>query len=171
MIAQQVAGKATRDAFYLSTFDVETLPVMMAASAVVSLIAVLWLSRMMVRHSPARVVPIAFAVSGAAFMAEWALSFPAPRLAAIVLYLHTALFGAAILSAFWSLINETFVPHTGKSAVAWITGGGTLGGVLGGLAAWSVFRGEFVTSRPDACRPEPEAGSIAFARPKSSTFT
>jgi AAA family ATP:ADP antiporter len=138
MIAQQVAGKAARDAFYLSTFDVKTLPVIMAASAVVSLIAVLWLSRMMVRHSPARVVPIAFVVSGAAFLAEWALSFPAPRLAAIVLYLHTALFGAAILSAFWSLINETFVPHTGKSAVAWITGGGTLGGVLGGLAAWSV---------------------------------
>ena len=138
MIAQQVAGKAARDALYLSSFDVETLPVMMAASAVVSLIAVLWLSRMMVRHSPARVLPIVFVVSGAAFLAEWALSFPAPRLAAIVFYLHTALFGAVILSAFWSLINETFVPHTGKGAVALITGGGTLGGVLGGLAAWSV---------------------------------
>jgi hypothetical protein len=138
MIAQQVAGKAVRDALYLSTFDVETLPVMMAASAVVSLIAVLWLSRMMVRHSPAGIVPVAFVVSGAAFLAEWALSVPAPGLAAIALYVHTALLGAAIVSAFWSLINETFVPHTGRNAVAWIAGGGTLGGVLGGLATWSV---------------------------------
>src|SRR4029077_18017566 len=48
----------------------------------------------------------------------------------------TALFGAAVISAFWSLINEKFDPHTGKRAVRWIAGGGTLGGVLGGLLAW-----------------------------------
>lgn len=138
MIAQQVAGKAARDALYLSHFDVETLPVMMAGSAVVSLVAMVWLSKLMVRRSPARVVPAAFAFSGGAFLAEWALSFPAPGLAAIALYLHTALFGAVIVSAFWSLINETFVPHTGRNAVAWIAGGGTLGGVLGGFAAWRV---------------------------------
>ncbi|MBW8885506.1 MAG: hypothetical protein JF612_12195, partial [Planctomycetia bacterium] len=41
-----------------------------------------------------------------------------------------------MLSTFWSLINERFDPHTAKRAVARIAGGGTLGGVLGGLAAW-----------------------------------
>jgi AAA family ATP:ADP antiporter len=136
MIAQQVAGKAARDALFLSSFDVKVLPAMMAASAVISLAAVLWLSQMLVKHSPARVVPIGFEVSGVALMAEWALSFPAPRLAAVVVYLHTSVFGAVMISAFWSLINETFDPHTGKRAVSWITGGGTLGGVLGGVAAW-----------------------------------
>ena len=45
MIAQQVAGKATRDAFYLSNFSVTTLPPVMGASAVVSRVAALWLSR------------------------------------------------------------------------------------------------------------------------------
>src|SRR5687768_724565 len=120
MIAQQVAGKAARDALYLSTFPVETLPAMMATSAVVSLIVVLWLSRLMVRHSPARVVPIAFATSGATLLGMWALSFVAPELVAIALYLHTTLFGAAILSVFWSLVNERFVPHLGRRAVSWI---------------------------------------------------
>lgn len=136
MIAEQVAGKAARDALFLSSFKVEDLPAMMAASAVVSLFAALWLSRLMVSYTPAKVVPPLFAVSGAGLLAEWAVSFVAPRIAAVGLYLHTALFGAVMISAFWSLINETFAPHTGRRAVRWITGGGTAGGVLGGVVAW-----------------------------------
>jgi AAA family ATP:ADP antiporter len=136
MIAQQVAGKATRDALFLSSFSVKMLPAMMAGSAVFSLLAVLWLSRMMLRHSPAKVVPAGFGLSGVTLLASWALSFSAPRLAAVLLYLYTALFGAAMISAFWSLVNETFDPHTSRRSVAAITNGGTLGGLLGGLAAW-----------------------------------
>ena len=136
MIAQQVAGKATRDALFLTSFDVTTLPLMMAASAVLSIFAVLWLSKMILRHSPERVVPASFGVSGMALLAAWALSLPAPRLAAVAVYLHTALFGASVISAFWSFINERFDPHTGKRAVRLIAGAGTLGGVLGGVLAW-----------------------------------
>src|ERR1700690_4370095 len=136
MIAQQVAGKATRDALFLSSFSVRVLPAMMAASAVVSLVAVLWLSPMMLRHSPAKVVPAAFAVSCAALLVAWGLTFLAPRLAAVLLYLCTALFGAAVISAFWSLVNETFDAHTSRRSVAAITSGGTLGGLVGGLASW-----------------------------------
>ena len=136
MIAQQVAGKAARDALFLSSFKVEDLPAIMAASAVASLVAVLWVTRLMVRHSPAKVVPIAFAVSGAGLLAEWGVSFVAPRVTAVALYVHTALFGAVVISAFWSLINEAFPPHAGRRAVTWIAGGGTMGGVGGGLVAW-----------------------------------
>ena len=136
MIAQQVAGKATRDAFYLSSFDVTTLPAMMGVSAVLSLVAALWLSRLMMRHTPARVVPLGFGAGAAILLATWGLSFSAPRLAAISLYVYTALFGAAMISAFWSLINETFDPHASRRAVTVIAGGGTLGGLVGGLVAW-----------------------------------
>ena len=132
MIAQQVAGKATRDALFLSSFSVRVLPAMMAASAVISLLAVMWLSRMMLRHSPAKVVPAAFAVGCAALLVTWGLTFTAPRVAAIVLYLYTTLFGAAVISAFWSLVNETFDPHTSRRAVSAITSGGTLGGCSAG---------------------------------------
>jgi len=136
MIAHQVAGKATRDALYLSNFDVTTLPLIMAASAVLSIFAVFWLSRMILRHSPASVVPASFAASGLVLLGTWVLWFFAPRLAAVAVYLHTALFGASVISAFWSLINERFDPHTGKRAVAFIASGGTLGGIVGGILAW-----------------------------------
>jgi hypothetical protein len=52
------------------------------------------------------------------------------------LYGQTAVLGPVLLSAFWSLINERFDPHTAKRAVARIAGGGTLGGVVGGLSVW-----------------------------------
>jgi MFS family permease len=136
MLAQQVAGKATRDALYLSRFDVKTLPTVIGVSAIASFAAVLALSRLMTRYAPARVVPVAFAMSATLFVAEWALSFLAPGIAAVAVYFHTAIFGAAVISAFWSLANETFPPHTGRAAISWIAGAGTLGGALGGLAAW-----------------------------------
>ena len=44
LIAQQVAGKATRDALFLSTFHVSSLPLVMIASALVSALAVLGFS-------------------------------------------------------------------------------------------------------------------------------
>ena len=136
MIAQQVAGKAARDALFLSTLRIEHLPVMMATSAAVSLVAALGVSRLMVRYSPGRVVPIAFGLSGVALLANWGLGFIAPRPSAIALYLHTAIFGAVVISAFWTLVNETFAFRSGRRAMRWITGGGTVGGLLGGLVAW-----------------------------------
>lgn len=136
MIAQQVAGKAARDALFLSHFSIAALPATMAGAAVLSVIAALWMSRLITRRSPAAVVPIVFALSSVAFIVEWGVSLSSPRLATIVLYLHTTLFGAATLSAFWSLINEKFDPHSGKRAATWIAGGGTVGGVLGSLIAW-----------------------------------
>jgi hypothetical protein len=136
MIAQQVAGKATRDALYLSNFDVTTLPAMMAISAVLSIFAVLWLSRMILRHSPENVAPASFAASGLVLLAAWSLSYSAPKLAAVAVYIHSALFGAAVIAAFWSYVNERFDPHAGKRAIGWIAGAGTLGGVLGGVLAW-----------------------------------
>ncbi len=136
LIAQQVAGKAARDALFLSSFHVSNLPFVMASAAVLSLGAVLWLSRLMSRHSPAKLMPLLFGVSACAFAAEWSLGPSFPRLVAVSVYLHTALFGPTLTTTFWSLINERFDPHTAKRAVARIAGGGTLGGVLGGLAAW-----------------------------------
>ena len=90
MIAHQVAGKATRDALYLTSFDVTTLPLMMAASAVLSIFSVVWLSKMILRHSPAKVVPASFAVSGLVLLGAWVLCFFAPRLASTPRPVHEA---------------------------------------------------------------------------------
>lgn len=51
LVAQQVAGKATRDALFLSTFHVSSLPLAMIASAIVSALAVLGFSAALARRS------------------------------------------------------------------------------------------------------------------------
>ncbi len=69
---------------------------------------------------------------------EWSLLRAMPGAAAILLYVHVGSFGAATLAGFWSLVNETFDPHTAKREVSRIAMGGTVGGALGGLLAWQL---------------------------------
>jgi ATP:ADP antiporter, AAA family len=137
LIAQQVAGRATRDALFLSTFHVSSLPLVMIAAAVVSALAVLGFSAALSRRSPARVVPIAIAAGTALLLAEWGLSLVQPRLAAVAVYLHMAAFGATVVSGFWSLMNERFDPHTARRVMGDVTLGASLGGVAGGMLAWA----------------------------------
>lgn len=137
LVAQQVAGKATRDALFLSNFDVASLPAMMAGAAVVSLLAALVFARGLAVLSPARLLPAALGVSGALFLVEWGIALALPRAAAVAVYLHHAVLGAALLSGFWSLVNERFDPHTAKRAMGAIGAGASLGGVCGGLLTWA----------------------------------
>ena len=135
MIAHQVAGKATRDALFLSYFDVTQLPKVVIASAVLSVLGVLTMSWLLTRHGPRVLVPAAFVLSALLFLGEWAVFLFDPRLTAVILYLHMAVFGATLVSGFWSLVNERFDPHSAKRTFARIAAAATLGGVLGGLIA------------------------------------
>jgi ATP:ADP antiporter, AAA family len=135
MIAFQVGGKATRDAVFLSNFPVTALPMMLLASAVVSLIAVLAASRLIARNGPSAIIPVAFGASSILLFAEWAAFSVAPRATVVAIYLHMAGFGAILVSGFWSIISELFDPRTAKAEVGRIAAGGTLGGLLGGVIA------------------------------------
>jgi ATP:ADP antiporter, AAA family len=136
LVSQQVAGKATRDAFFLSHFPVTALPLLSAVAALVSLLAVLAFARGMAALSPGRMVPLTVALSAVLFLGEWGLSGPFPRLVAIALYLHLATFGATLVSGLWSLINERFDPYSARQAVGPIGTGAAVGGILGGLITW-----------------------------------
>ena len=135
MIAAQVAGKATRDALFLSQFHISTLPLVLIAAAILSIGVTLLVSRLLAEYGPGRVTPPAFVLSAVLLLAEWGIASFSPRAAAIVVYLHTASLGAVLISGFWSLLNERFDPRSAKRRIARIGAGGTLGGVLGGLAA------------------------------------
>jgi hypothetical protein len=135
MIANQVAGKAVRDALFLTNFDVTALPGMIVGSSLLTIGGVLAASRILASRGPGLVVPIAFGLSAAVTIAIWSFVDRAPKAAAIALYLHVALFGAVLISWFWSLVTERFDPRTARKRIARIAAGGTLGGLLGGLAA------------------------------------
>ncbi len=135
MVAQQVGLKAARDTIFLSSFSVTSLPIMLAASALVSIAFVLLASRVMTRVGPARLVPGAFSVSGALLVAEWSLARSFPRGVAVAVFLHVGTFGAILISGFWLLVSERFDPRTAKRRVGRIAAMGTLGGLVGALVA------------------------------------
>ncbi len=138
LIAQQVAGKATRDALFLSAYPATDLPMVMIAAAVVALIVVLSMSRLMSRWSPRALAPLFMIVNAGLFALEWSLVTTEPRATAMLVYLHTAGTGAAVVSAFWSMMNERFDPHTARRVMSRIAAGATAGGVIGGVAAWQL---------------------------------
>ena len=138
MIAHQVAGKATRDAIFLSHYDVTDLPKIVIIAAVLSMIGVILMSRLLVIYGPSRVIPAAFGISTILFLGNWWLYEPAPERVAVLLYLQMAIFGAVLISGFWSIVNERLDPHTAKHTIARVAAAATLGGVLGGLLAGKV---------------------------------
>ncbi|HXV14147.1 MAG TPA: Npt1/Npt2 family nucleotide transporter [Candidatus Krumholzibacteria bacterium] len=135
IIATQVAGKAARDALFLTYFDISALPLVLIASALVSIGAVLGTARSMTVLGPARAIPPWFFASAVLLAAEWLLAMRYPRPAAVVIYLHIAVIGSILISGFWSIINESFDPRSAKRTIGRIVGGATIGGLFGGFLA------------------------------------
>ena len=67
--AQYVAGKATRDALFLTSLSYTDLPAMLMVSAACSMILVAGYGRWATRFGSARLVPASFVVSSLLFAA------------------------------------------------------------------------------------------------------
>jgi AAA family ATP:ADP antiporter len=134
-MAYQVAGKAARDALFLSNFRSHHLPMMIIAAALTAIVLGVVSSRILSRHAPDRIVPALTIASGALQFVEWLTYGSMPRGTAVAVYLHVVSLGAVINSGFWSVINEQLDPYTAKRNFGRIASMGTAGGVAGGLAA------------------------------------
>ena len=135
LIAQQVGSSAIRDGLFLSSFPVQTLPYFMAGAALLSLPAAQLSGRVLRRFGPARVVPVVLGTSALLFFIEWGLFNWLPRAASVLLYLHSSVLGAIAISAFWSLLNERFDPHSAKPLMARVAAAASFGSLIGGVVA------------------------------------
>jgi hypothetical protein len=135
MVAQHIAGKATRDALFLTHFDVAQLPKVMMAGAGVSVAAVWLMSRLLPRYGPARLIAPLYLASALLLAVQWYLADAMPEVAAVALYLHVSALNSILISGFWSMINERFDPYAAKKMIAKLTAASTFGGLLGGVAS------------------------------------
>src|SRR5688572_32415945 len=104
--AQFIAGKAARDALFLANVGVTALPAMVVATAAFSILLIVLSSRGLRRLAPGTFVPIAFAVSGALLLVDWALIPSAPKLAAEAFYVQISGLGPMLGSGFWLIRSE-----------------------------------------------------------------
>jgi hypothetical protein len=131
--AQYVAGKATRDALFLTSLSYTDLPAMLMGSAVCSMILVAGYGRWATRFGSARLVPASFVVSAVLFAIEYITRTAAPAVTAVAVYLHVSAIAPLLASGFWLLASEGFDPRTAKRRFGQIAGAGTLGGLCGAL--------------------------------------
>lgn len=130
-----VAGRALRDALFLSQFPAAALPAVMMGSAALSIAGTVGFSRWLSHSGPARAVPLGLVANAALFGAEAAIQLAGLLPGAVLLYLHVTAFGPVLLSGYWSVVNERFDPYTAKRIVSRVGAAGALAGVVGGLAA------------------------------------
>ena len=83
----------------------------MVRAAVLAIIGAPLSGRLLTRRPGARDSAL-IAASAALFVLEWLLLGSQPRAAAVLLYLHSSVWGAIAISSFWSLLNERFDPHS-----------------------------------------------------------
>jgi hypothetical protein len=88
--AQFVAGKAARDTLYLANLPVTSLPAMVVATSVCSILFALASARVLRRLSPAAFVPVAFAACAMLFIVEWLLNPAFPKTIACLVYLQVS---------------------------------------------------------------------------------
>src|SRR6185503_1692704 len=116
MVAQQVAGKAVRDGFFLQTHPAAELPRVIMGASALGLLVVIVVSWVLARLSPRRATPLLFAVHAGVYAGASWLAGVRPEAAATLTYLHTGALAGTVISAFWSLMNERFDPHAAKRA-------------------------------------------------------
>jgi ATP:ADP antiporter, AAA family len=132
---QFVAGKATRDALFLTSLSFHALPMMLIAASACSILLVALHARIAAKIAPTTLIQILSAVSGLLFLVEWVVRFKAPAATATMLFLHTSAMGPLLTSGFWLIATERFEPRTAKRRFGQITGAGTVGGLMGALLA------------------------------------
>jgi len=133
MVAQLIAGRAVRDAMFLTEYQALYLPRVMLAASVLSLGAAFLVSRAMPTWGPRGTAVVLTLVNGALYLLEGAIFDVAPKEVAVVAYVHVSIVGALVISAFSSIVNERFDPLYAKTVVARVGTGAAFGGVLGGV--------------------------------------
>jgi ATP/ADP translocase len=135
LAAEFVGGKATRDALLLTALPVSALPGMLMATSLLAVLFAAGHARAMRGRRLGTFVPASFALSAAAFVLEWMMRSTAPSLTAVLVYVHVSATGPLVASGFWLVLSERFDPATAKRHFGRIAAAGTLGGLLGALAA------------------------------------
>ncbi len=148
VLAFMVLARSLRDALYLTTFDVETLPYMIAAVVVLSLPAVSFFTRLLERHHPQRVLRAVTLMAIGGLLPLWA-SVPLSAPLVIVFYVWTALATLLLTSGFWVVTGELFAVRGAKRLFGLIAAGGTAGAMAMGFSLqWLTSRVELVWLAP-----------------------
>ena len=132
-IAFLILGRSLREALYLTSFDVTTLPYITIAVAVLGLPAAGAFTAVLARTDPRSAFRVTLALVAAGLMILWPLISRSPA-AVVAFYLWTALGTLLVTSGFWVVTSEHFALRSAKRLFGLIGAGGTLGAMITGIS-------------------------------------
>jgi len=136
VVSFDMAGRATRDALFLTAFGPSRLPTMVVLGSALALCVGVGAARLLVRTAaPARLLARVLFASALLLLAEWAMAPRFPGAVAVLFYLHFTSASGLFISGFWTVVSERFDPAAARRSIARIAAAGTVGGLLGGLVA------------------------------------
>ena len=136
LVVHQVAGKATRDALFLSVFGVSSLPWMMIGSSLLTIVAIVGASSVMMKRGPTHLLPRACMASAVLHVIErFLFGYGAQNIAGVAVYLHMSI-APVLIVGFWSTLSEGLDPRANRREMARVATASAFGGLLGGLLAW-----------------------------------
>ena len=83
MMAHHVASRSVRDALFLSSYSVSSLPAMMMVASLFSIALVVPFSVAITRFTPALTAPVSFAASTGFYGVVWSVLDQSPRTTAV----------------------------------------------------------------------------------------
>ncbi|MGB5878518.1 MAG: Npt1/Npt2 family nucleotide transporter, partial [Thermoanaerobaculia bacterium] len=131
LIAAFVLSRSLREAFYLATFDVRTLPYITVGTTVLGLPTVALFAWALTRFNARKVVRVCLVVFGLGLAVLMPL-IAEVEAAVVAFYLWTALGTMVIASGFWIVASEQFALREAKRLFGLISAGGTAGAMVMG---------------------------------------
>ncbi|HLG18469.1 MAG TPA: Npt1/Npt2 family nucleotide transporter [Bdellovibrionota bacterium] len=133
VVGMMILGRSLREALYLGTFDVKTLPYITTAVVVLALPTIGTFSKLMARYGAQRVLRYAVFLFAMGLLALWPVATQNAS-AVVVFYLWTALGAFVLTSGFWVVTAEFFPIRRAKRLFALISAGGTIGALTLGTS-------------------------------------
>ncbi len=133
IIAYMILARSLREALYLTTFDVKTLPYITLGVAFLGLPTVGNFSRLLSRYPTDKVL------RGILILTMLGLGILSPfidrsSIAVVAFYLWTAMATIVLTSGFWIMVSEHFPLRGAKRLFGLISAGGTAGAMVAGTS-------------------------------------
>lgn len=131
LVSVSIVGKTARDAYFLSRFDKELLPLMFVAIAVVMAGAIAVYTALSKKFKMSKLL----VSSNMVFIGSLVLfQFRVEGILIPILYIWMEIISAVTQIQFWTLAGQTFGPREAKRIYGLIGGGGALAAMLSGSA-------------------------------------
>ena len=148
LLAANNVIKVVRDSLFLSRFPITQLPYVYLLAALAAGVIIALYSKYTAKLSLPRVVLASLAFVIINVVVFWLLiTFSNAAWVLYAYYMWSAIVGLILVAQFWTLTGGLFTPRDGKRLFGIISAGGTLGGMIGGMASNWAVRFLFSTSQ------------------------